>query len=576
MPLSITPWEAPRRRREASHIDRVGDLEALAELAGELSGFPWVLLTRRQGDTVALIARHGLSLAPARRLASMLHGPAPVTGVATIASFPLTDHATLWLASADERRLDAPREAHLVRLARLATGLLDAHRQLAASRRAATRQTQLLEAIKRASATGFCLLNAAGEILDLNEEAARFLDLSQEALIGIDPVSLTLSSEAGRIRRLLGACLEHGLRVRGHWPLLAGDGALRVAEVSVERLLLDDEAYLFCVIADKTLERLDETLRDAKAHTLREVTLENALPEILSSIGGAIGYHRPGAGVLITHVHDGALDIEFTSHPALLSGDCPAPQANQRHPAFYDETTPPFTIAPGCCAIQATYRAWWRYPLLSEDRRRVLGDLWVLVTEPVHPGPAEDNFLTSLAQTAAFAMERQDQFEALRERAEVDPLTGLANRRQLAEAMEGALADRHGRPPALILIDLDDFKAINDTHGHQAGDALLVAVAERLRGSLRDGDTIARLGGDEFLVVIPGASAESAQQIADKLFEALRPPVAWQGERLRISPSMGVILAEADEPASRLLQRVDAAMYRAKRAGKARVHAELL
>ncbi|MDC8804718.1 GGDEF domain-containing protein [Halomonas pacifica] len=575
MPLPLTPWEASRLPRES-------DLEALTELAAlaaELSDHPWVLMTRQAGDTAMPLARHGLSPERAAHIARALvqDGAAAIEGVASHVGVPLPRDSgqadTLWVLSPEPRRPDALTRQRLGGLARLAAGLLDTHQHLEESRRAATRQTQLLEAIKRASATGFCLLNANGEILDLNEEAARFLDLPQETLIGIDPVSLTLSSEAERIRRLLGACLEHGLRVRGHWPLLAGDGALRVAEVSVERLRLDDEAYLFCVIADKTLERLDETLRDAKAHTLREVTLENALPEILSSIGGAIGYHRPGAGVLITHVHDAALDIEFASAPALLGGGCPAPEANQRQPAFYDEATTPFSLASGCCAIQADYRAWWRYPLLSEDRRRVLGDLWVLVEESVRPAPAEDNFLTSLAQTAAFAMERQDQFEALRERAEVDPLTGLANRSQLAEALE---VPRGTRPPALILIDLDDFKAVNDTHGHQAGDAVLVAVAERLRGSLRDGDTIARLGGDEFLVVIPGTSAENAQQIADKLLEALSPPVPWQGEALRVTPSLGVILAEAEEPPGRLLQRVDEAMYRAKRAGKGRVHAELL
>lgn len=575
MPLPLTPWEAPRLPRES-------DLDALTELAAlaaELSDYPWVLLTRRAGDVSMPIARHGLSPERAARIAPALvqDGAAAIEGVASHVGVPLPRNSgqadTLWVLSPEPRRLDAPTRQRLDGLARLAAGLLDTHQHLVESRRAATRQTQLLEAIKRASATGFCLLNANGEILDLNEEAARFLDLPQESLVGIDPVSLTLVSEAERIRRLLGACLEHGLRVRGNWPLLASDGALRVAEVSVERLRLDDEAYLFCVIADKTLERLDETLRDAKAHTLREVTLENALPEILSSIGGAIGYHRPGAGVLITHVHDGALDIEFASDPTLLAGDCPAPEANQRHPAFYDEATTPFSLAPGCCTLQADYRACWRYPLLSEDRQRVLGDLWVLVEESVRPGPAEDNFLTSLAQTAAFAMERQDQFEALRERAEVDPLTGLANRSQLAEALE---APRGTRPAALILIDLDDFKAVNDTHGHQAGDAVLVAVAERLRNSLRDGDTIARLGGDEFLVVIPGTSAENAQQIADKLLEALRPPVPWQGETLRITPSLGVILAEAEEAPGRLLQRVDEAMYRAKRSGKGRVHAELL
>ncbi|WP_355662205.1 GGDEF domain-containing protein [Halomonas salifodinae] len=578
MPTPITPWEAPRRPHD-------GDTAALTELvalAAELSGYPWVLLTRGHGEASTVVLQQGMNADQERRIGRTLAmaGATAIAGVASHAGFPLPQGSgqsgTLWVLSPEPRQLDQQAKRRLASLARLAACLLATQRHLEASRRAESRQTQLLQAIKRASGTGFCLLNASGEILDLNEEAARFLDLPQEALIGVDPVSLTLASEAQRIRRLLDACLNSGMRIRGTWPLQASDGALRVAEVSVERLRLEGEAYLFCVIADKTLERLDETLRDAKAHTLREVTLENALPEILSSIGGAIGYHRPGAGVVISHIHEGRLDIEFASDSRLLEGDCPLPRANQLNPAVYYKADTPFTIAPSCCAIQAGFRAWWRYPLLSEDRQRVLGDLWVLVREPVGPSSAEENFLTSLADIAAFAMERQDQFEALREQAEVDPLTGLANRAQLAEALEDALLESRERPPALILIDLDDFKAINDTHGHQAGDAVLVEIAKRLRSSLRDSDTIARLGGDEFVVVIPGASASSTQQIADKLLEALRPPIAWDGEWLRVTPSLGVILGEPEEPASSLFQRADTAMYRAKRAGKGRVHAELL
>lgn len=150
-----------------------------------------------------------------------------------------------------------------------------------------------------------------------------------------------------------------------------------------------------------------------------------------------------------------------------------------------------------------------------------------------------------------------------------DPLTGLANRTVLRDRIEQALARLERTPAhlALMLVDLDDFKGVNDRYGHHVGDAVLVAVAQRMQEIVRPADTLARLGGDEFVIVCDDlAQPSDANEIAGRVLEASRQPVAVKGDVVRVSASIGVVLTtQADEDLDTLLRRADAAMYRAKR-----------
>ncbi len=153
-----------------------------------------------------------------------------------------------------------------------------------------------------------------------------------------------------------------------------------------------------------------------------------------------------------------------------------------------------------------------------------------------------------------------------------DPLTGQPTRRLLSDRLEHALAQQERRPdlrPALLFVDLDNFKAVNDTFGHDAGDALLVRVAERLRGCVRTGDTVARLGGDEFVVLLEGPNdSGSVARLAERVGERLRLSVPGAGP-LEVTASVGVAFATAGTSASDLLAQADTAMYRAKGRGRA-------
>ena len=155
--------------------------------------------------------------------------------------------------------------------------------------------------------------------------------------------------------------------------------------------------------------------------------------------------------------------------------------------------------------------------------------------------------------------------------AHYDALTGLPNRSLLAERAQQAIrvAQEGGTPLALIFLDLDHFKHVNDSLGHRVGDALLVEIAKRLRAVVRDKDTVSRLGGDEFILLLPGANAHGAARVAGKLQEASRQHYQIDHHELTMAPSMGIALFPQDgSDFDTLTQSADVAMYRAKLDGR--------
>ena len=151
-----------------------------------------------------------------------------------------------------------------------------------------------------------------------------------------------------------------------------------------------------------------------------------------------------------------------------------------------------------------------------------------------------------------------------------DPLTGLPNRRKFQATLEAIVDSGDDRPIAVMFLDLDDFKTVNDRHGHAVGDALLTAVAGRLRNALRNDATLARLGGDEFAVLVPHLDDMNASEIADRLIGALDAPIRLDDLRLHVQASVGIDVTTASRVDPESTQRnADVAMYMAKGAGKA-------
>jgi diguanylate cyclase (GGDEF)-like protein len=175
-----------------------------------------------------------------------------------------------------------------------------------------------------------------------------------------------------------------------------------------------------------------------------------------------------------------------------------------------------------------------------------------------------------IANRAGPALENARRYAEARALADLDALTGLHNRRYFHEtlAREIARAQRYGRRLALVVIDLDDFKAVNDRVGHLSGDAVLAEVSERMRTVVRDADIACRVGGDEFGVILPESSAGEAELLAGRIAEAVAARAIPGAGTLRLSAGAAE-LREGDRP-SDLFERADDALYRAKGLGKSR------
>ena len=180
-------------------------------------------------------------------------------------------------------------------------------------------------------------------------------------------------------------------------------------------------------------------------------------------------------------------------------------------------------------------------------------------------------FVRAVATVLGTALARLRTEGRIRYEALHDPLTGLANRTLLRDRLEHALARsaREDVQTGVLFIDLDEFKDVNDRHGHAAGDAVLAEVAGRLRAAVRPADTVARHGGDEFIVVCEHVDRDAALSLGRRLEAAIRRPLRLGSEDHRLSASIGIALGREDADA--LLAGADAAVYRAKAAGRGRV-----
>jgi diguanylate cyclase len=176
----------------------------------------------------------------------------------------------------------------------------------------------------------------------------------------------------------------------------------------------------------------------------------------------------------------------------------------------------------------------------------------------------KENMQSQMNQVQALSKRLED----AEGQARSDPLTGLANRRKLTEF----LSDLEGRGGSFIALDIDHFKSVNDTYGHDIGDEILTLLAELLTESVRESDMVARLGGEEFCIVIPGKGSTDAYYVAEKLREAVAiHPFATGHGKINITISLGVAEQQMGESNTNWIKRADQALYQSKNSGRNRV-----
>ncbi len=216
-------------------------------------------------------------------------------------------------------------------------------------------------------------------------------------------------------------------------------------------------------------------------------------------------------------------------------------------------------------------RNWLAIPLLLGDDVR--GYLAVVSSGAHGFGDEDQQFLPLVVDRISLALENARRAAELSRMAFHDPLTNLPNRTLLLDRVAHALArtGRTGRSAAVLFLDLDNFKVINDSLGHQAGDALLIEVAQRLSSSVREDDTVARLGGDEFTILLEDVASEAeAIEAAERVAQALQAPILLDSHELRVTASIGIVVSNSAEHKSSegFLRAADVAMYCAKVQGK--------
>ncbi|HSF70999.1 MAG TPA: diguanylate cyclase, partial [Methylotenera sp.] len=261
-------------------------------------------------------------------------------------------------------------------------------------------------------------------------------------------------------------------------------------------------------------------------------------------------------------------------------GSCGVAAYTGQRVVVEDVTQHPFWASYQELARLGNIRACWSQPIKNYENH-VMGTFAIYHKDPARPSAAELALIERYAQLAQLAIERKEYEDEISHVAFHDPLTQLPNRRLLVDRLQQALSasartHRHG---AVLFIDLDHFKTLNDSKGHDVGDLLLTEVAHRLQNPIRKGDTVARLGGDEFIVMLTDLDEDSeksalqAKVLGEKILETISMPYMLNGYEYHSTASIGIsTFYGSSVTVDNLLRHADTAMYQSKHAGRNRLH----
>ncbi len=334
---------------------------------------------------------------------------------------------------------------------------------------------------------------------------------------------------------------------------------------------------------DEMRGKMDELAHDL-SEALDRAERETRRNRLFGELGGSIDLEE-----VMDRVLDAAMELQgIDAAMMVVEGQGGVPVVATRGMSPLEAAKPPTSGVAG--ALSGTITVSYRYgrdqdlrneelirggvfiPLVGRELRPIgtLSLFWRHVGD--EPGSDRVEQAESLAESSLPAIENARRYGEARKLAETDALTGLYNQRYFHETLrrEVMRAQRYERKLALIVFDLDDFKAINDEIGHLAGDRVLSQASERLRDAVRSVDVACRIGGDEFAVILPESSAEDVDQLYRRVHNAMRATsLGPDGQRLRVSA--GIAELEHGDTAASLFERADGALYRAKDLGKDRV-----
>jgi diguanylate cyclase (GGDEF)-like protein/PAS domain S-box-containing protein len=364
------------------------------------------------------------------------------------------------------------------------------------------------------------------------------------------------------------------------------DGHELPLEISFGEFQRDGKQLFIGTIRDITYRKKADSLRIGQGRVLEMVATGAPVKDVLTELTRFIETQSDGMLCSILLLDDDRVHLRHGAAPSL--------------PAAYIEAIDGIAIGPnvGSCGtaayrgepvvvadiqadplwadyreLAATHglRACWSTPIMSQQQK-VLGTFAMYYGAARSPTTAEQRLIEIAIQIAGIAIERERAEERIRFIAQHDALTGLPNRLLFRDRVEQAIsqAHRNKQQVAVLFIDLDHFKDINDSLGHQTGDRLLCATAHCLQRCLREGDSVARLGGDEFVICLPALNdSHDSALVAGKILEAVREGFHLDSHTLHVTGSVGISLfPENGKDAEELMRAADAAMYHAKEKGR--------
>lgn len=420
-------------------------------------------------------------------------------------------------------------------------------------------------------------------LTDVSRRGGEMMGRPREALIGAVSDAVFVDRGEGGTAREFSHVFETDEVAEREWQHARPDGS----RVWLHRQVVRVDNGVVAIVRDVTARKRAEVMRAEQNRVLEMIATSTPLEDVLSALMHLLESQIPDSACVVMLRDEDGLHLRVGAAPSLpaafsqlANGWTIGPDAGPSGVAIYTQQSVSVTnLLAGDSyrefmlkAQMHEYNACRSMPILSHEGS-ALGALTVFARGERVPDAAETQTVAMAIRIAGIAIERTRAEDSIRHMANHDALTGLPNRTLLADRLNQALAhaQRYGRGLSVAFVDLDNFKLINDSLGHHAGDELLKTVAVRMRECVRSTDTVVRLGGDEFVLVLfdDWLDEQTLRAVIERLRKAIAEPVQLNGQMYKVTCSMGFARYPSDgDDAQTLLMNADAAMYRAKELGR--------
>ncbi|MBI5921629.1 MAG: diguanylate cyclase [Betaproteobacteria bacterium] len=430
--------------------------------------------------------------------------------------------------------------------------------------------------------------DANGRYVVVNDRTAEFFGFPREKLIGCSDLDIFPFETAECLRADDRQVLQSG-SLMSKEIRMQHRGAEHFLLVNKRAVTIRDAHFVIGASVDITArKRIEQRLEDERI-ILHMIARGDALSEILDTLCVRIERYLHGGLASVLLLDDTGLRLRHCAAPGLApayseaidgleigpsAGSCGAAAYTRQRVIVEDVIVDSRWECFREVAMRHGLRACWSTPILTANDK-TLGTFAIYYRTPRRPNAYELELIDSVISLAAIAIERARSTEQLHRMATIDQLTGIPNRRHFLSlgTREVERGSRSGQPLTLCMIDIDNFKRVNDTHGHATGDAVLKRTAGLLAQSIRTVDVCGRLGGEEFVALLPEANLAAARQVAERLREDIARTRVVTADNIEVSVTISVGICQLGEAETleQLMIRADQSLYAAKHAGRNQV-----